>query len=189
MQKFSSWTQQLNEDHTLEQLRLPYKKNALEPSISEETINLHYGKLYKGYVDRFNENKGNPTFNEAGAFLHRVLFEQYKSPAQDNNPKGSSEVLIDSKCGSFNSFKDEFTEQAMKIQGSGWIYLSTDGEINIIHNHEIKHDIALLVDWWEHAFILDYGSDKKKYLENQWKIIDWDCINTRIGNLENTLKD
>ncbi len=52
----------------------------------------------------------------------------------------------------------------MKIQGSGWAYLAYDGKIKTIKNHEVRDDILLLVDWWEHAFILDYGSDKKKYL-------------------------
>ena len=68
----------------------------------------------------------------------------------------------------------------MKIQGSGWIYLSNYGQIKTIKNHQIKQDIVLLIDWWEHAWALDYQHDKKKYLENQWKIINWEVINQRI---------
>ena len=68
----------------------------------------------------------------------------------------------------------------MKIQGSGWIYLSKSGKIKTIVNHEIRKDIFLLVDWWEHAWALDYQSDKAKYLENIWKIINWDVINSRL---------
>ena len=78
-------------------------------------------------------------------------------------------------------FQDKFQETAMKIQGSGWVYLSTKGEINTIVNHEVRDDILLLVDWWEHAWILDYGSDKKEYLKQLWKIIDWNKISTRWG--------
>ena len=80
-----------------------------------------------------------------------------------------------------DSFKDEFAIEAMKIQGSGWAYLAYDGKIKTIKNHEVRDDILLLVDWWEHAFILDYGSDKKKYLSELWKIINWNVINTRWG--------
>ena len=76
---------------------------------------------------------------------------------------------------------DKFQEEALKIQGSGWIYLACDGSIKTIVNHEVRDDILLLVDWWEHAWILDYGSDKKKYLKEQWKIINWNVINTRWG--------
>jgi Fe-Mn family superoxide dismutase len=68
----------------------------------------------------------------------------------------------------------------MTIQGSGWIYMSRSGEIKIIKNHQIKKDIALLIDWWEHAWALDYQSDKKSYLENIWRIINWDIVNTRL---------
>jgi Fe-Mn family superoxide dismutase len=70
----------------------------------------------------------------------------------------------------------------MTIQGSGWIYLAYDGELKIIPNHQVRDDILLLIDWWEHSFLLDYGSDKKKYLENTWKIINWNVINTRWGH-------
>ena len=69
----------------------------------------------------------------------------------------------------------------MKVQGSGWVYLARDGKIKTIKNHEIKMDIVLLIDWWEHAWALDYQADKKKYLARQWKIINWDVISARAG--------
>jgi Fe-Mn family superoxide dismutase len=81
---------------------------------------------------------------------------------------------------SFENFKDKFKEVAMGIQGSGWVYLSKKGEIKTIVNHEIKNDIALLVDWWEHAWVLDYEHDKGKYLDNIWRIINWEVINARL---------
>jgi Fe-Mn family superoxide dismutase len=85
--------------------------------------------------------------------------------------------LIESKFDNFNKFKEEFAKVAMSIQGSGWVYLAKSGEIKTIKNHEIKKDIVLLIDWWEHAWALDYQHDKKKYLDNQWKIINWEHIN------------
>jgi superoxide dismutase len=60
------------------------------------------------------------------------------------------------------------------------VYLSTAGEIKTIPNHQVRTDIALLIDWWEHAWALDYQSDKERYLDNIWKIINWDVINERL---------
>jgi superoxide dismutase, Fe-Mn family len=164
----------------LELNKLPYGRSALEPVMSKKTIDYHYGKLAQGYVDRFNKGEGDPTFNEAGAFLHNILFSQFQHPRPSNQPRGASLTLINKKYGSFKDFKEKFQTEAMKIQGSGWIYLSRTGEIKTIKNHQIKNDIALLIDWWEHAWALDYGADKKRYLERIWQLINWDRVNIRI---------
>jgi Fe-Mn family superoxide dismutase len=163
----------------LEMLDLPYDANELDPSVSENTINYHYGKLAKTYAERYNKGEGDSTFNEAGVFLHNILFQQYRAPTSSNKPVGKVLEFIEEHYKSFDSFKEEFAKVAMGIQGSGWVYLAKDGKIKTIKNHEIKKDIVLLIDWWEHAFSLDYQHDKKKYLENQWKIINWDHINVR----------
>ncbi len=156
---------------------LPYDLNDLAPSISKETLNYHYENLAKTYAKRYNAGEGDANFNEAGVYLHNILFQQYREPAANNSPTGDISKFIDEKFGSFNNFKKEFTKTAMSIQGSGWVYLSKTGEIKTIKNHEIKKDIVLLIDWWEHAWALDYQHDKQKYLDNQWKIINWDHIN------------
>lgn len=160
--------------------KLPYEKNELDPAISEATLNYHYEKLAKAYAERYNAGEGDLDFNEAGVFLHNILFQQYQSPSNKNKPTGKSLEFIESKFDNFERFKEEFTKAAMSVQGSGWVYLSKSGEIKTIKNHEIKKDILLLIDWWEHAWALDYQSDKKKYLENQWKIINWDIINIKL---------
>lgn len=162
---------------TLEIESLPYKAGDLNPALSEKTIDYHYGKLAKTYATRFNDKEGDDAFNKAGVFLHNILFQQYRSPSTSNNPTGKISDFIEKHFKTFDSFKEEFTKVAMGIQGSGWVYLARDGKIKTIVNHEIKKDIVLLVDWWEHAWALDYQHDKKKYLENQWKIINWDHIN------------
>ena len=156
---------------------LPYDKEDLSPAISKETIEYHYENLAKTYAKRFNAGEGDPVFNEAGVFLHNILFQQYQSPNAKNKPEGSIEEFINKHFKSFDKFKTEFEKVAMSIQGSGWVYLSKDGKIKTITNHAVKKDIVVLVDWWEHAWALDYQSDKKKYLENQWKIINWSHIN------------
>lgn len=166
---------------TLTQAKLPYARDDLDPCISEDTISYHYGKLYKAYVERFNNGEGDADFNEAGAFLHDLLFTQYQAPSDNNVPDGSAGEFINKHFKSFDSFKEKFLKEAMSIQGSGWIYLARDGKIKTITNHEIKMDIVLLIDWWEHAWALDYQADKKKYLANQWKIINWNVISARAG--------
>ena len=164
----------------LVQTPLPYDRGALGKSLSKQTIDYHYGSLYKGYVDRYNKGEGDPDFNEAGAFLHDIYFTQFRPPKGSNLPVGKSLTLIEEHFGSWDKFKETFAQEAMKIQGSGWIYLSYKGEIRTITNHAIRKDIALLIDWWEHAWALDYKADKKAYLDNQWKIINWDIINQRV---------
>jgi Fe-Mn family superoxide dismutase len=89
-------------------------------------------------------------------------------------------TIINRNHKDFSDFKEKFREAALKIQGSGWIYLSKSGHIKIIHNHAKRTDIALLVDWWEHAYQKDYGTNKKKYIDSIWRIMDWDAINRRL---------
>lgn len=183
MYNFIKWS--LNENKhspkTLVQTPLPYKRNALETVKSEETLDYHYGELYKGYVSRYNKGEGDPDFNEAGAFLHDIYFTQFEIPKSSNDPFGLSLEFINTHFKSFDAMKKEFETTAMKIQGSGWIYLARNGEIKTIRNHEIRQDIVLLIDWWEHAWALDYQSDKKRYLHNIWRIINWNIINAKVG--------
>ena len=101
-------------------------------------------------------------------------------PKNSNKPTGASLSLINRKYKSFDKFKEEIKKEAMKIQGSGWIYMSRTGDIKTIKNHQIKNDIALLIDWWEHAWAKDYASNKARYLDNIWRCINWDRVNIRI---------
>ena len=170
----------------LETLPLPYKKRDLEPVMSAKTLDYHYEHLAKNYAINYNSGKGNPRFNKAGNFLHNVFFAQFKKltfynkETHKNPPHGPSAEFINKHFENFEMFKDAIKTQAMKIEGSGWIYLSTDGSIKVIHNHAIHHDILLLIDWWEHAWALDYQSYKAGYLDNIWHIIDWEVINKQF---------
>ena len=170
----------LEDKKELKLKKLPYSMGALAPVMSRHTVEVHYGKLAKGYVEKYNDGEGNATFNEAGAFLHNLFFQQLRSPKNGNSPHGVSLAMINQHFGSFKDFKDEFEEHVSKLQGSMWLYLSKSGQIKTIRDHAKKPDIALLVDFWEHAYMNDYGSDKKKYLKNFWKIVNWSEINKRL---------
>lgn len=165
----------------IEIIPLNFTDREVKPVLSKDTLDLHYGKLAHGYAERYNNKEGDRDFNYAGVFLHNLLFTQFREVRNNNKPNGPMYGFINKHHGSYDQFKDKFAEIAMPMQGSGWVYLAYDGSIKTIKNHEVKNDILLLVDWWEHAWILDYGSDKKKYLANQWKIINWNVINTRWG--------
>jgi Fe-Mn family superoxide dismutase len=164
----------------LETTPLPYTERDLDPVMSKETIEYHYEHLAKGYAKRYNAGEGNANFNRAGSFLHNKFFPQLKAPKGANRPKGAVLELIESKFKTYEDFKNAFKEMAMAVQGSGWVYLSTSGTIKTIPNHQVRTDICVLVDWWEHAWALDYQSDKERYLDNIWKIIDWTVCNERL---------
>jgi Fe-Mn family superoxide dismutase len=165
----------------IEIIPLNFTENEVKPVLSQKTLDLHYGKLAHGYAERYNNNEGDKDFNYAGAFLHNTLFPQFREVRNNNKPNGPMMGFINKHYGNYDDMKSKFEEIAMTIEGSGWVYLATDGSIKTIKNHEVRDDILLLVDWWEHAWILDYGADKKKYLKEQWKIINWNVINTRWG--------
>ena len=165
----------------LKQFPLSYDRGDLAPVLSKDTIDYHYGKLYKTYVDRYNAGEGDADFNEAGAYLHSIYFSQFKAPTNNNKPTDLIAEFIDKHFDSLEEFKQEVEKTAMGIQGSGWVYLARNGKIKTITNHAIKKDILLLIDWWEHAWTLDYQADKSKYLNNIWRIIDWDAVNSSLA--------
>lgn len=160
-------------------IKLPVPMNQVADVSSKETMELHYGTLYGNYVKKALAGEGE--FQVAGAKLHTVFFEQFQEAITPNNPTGAARLLIDDKFGGYKEFKAAFSEAAMGIHGSGWCYLTTSGKIKTIPNHKVVPDIAILIDMWEHSYIIDYGSDKEKYLSKIWSIINWDIINARLN--------
>jgi len=159
--------------------KLKFSRSSLSPVLTELALNRHLDLANK-YAERYNDGEGDPVFNEAGVFLHNLFFEQLKSPQSNNRPAGPIASLINRKYNSFGDFKEKFAEVAMTVQGSGWVYLARNGDIKVIKNHAKRTDILLLVDWWEHAWVTDYGTNKKKYLDNIWRIINWGAVNSRL---------
>jgi Fe-Mn family superoxide dismutase len=165
----------------IEIVKLNHSESSLAPVMSTSTVKYHYGTLAHGYADRYNKHEGDSNFNYAGAWLHNVYFTQFRTPRNNNEPNGPIGGLIKSKFKSWDNFREEFKATALRLQGSGWVYLARNGEIKTIPNHQVRNDILILVDMWEHAYNMDYGADKKKYLDNIWRIFDWNAINTRWG--------
>ena len=159
----------------LETTPLPYGEKDLDPVMSQASIDYHYEHLARGYAKRYNAGEGNADFNRAGNFLHNKFFPQLRAPKGANKPRGAVLALIEEKFKTYEDFK-----AAIKEQGSGWVYLSTGGDIKTIKNHAVRTDICVLIDWWEHVWALDYQWDKEKYLDNIWKIINWDVCNERL---------
>jgi len=165
----------------LVQEKLRYTKTDLMPVMSKNTLNYHYDGLASKYVERYNKGESDIAFNFGGAVLHNLYFGQFCKESESEFT-GTAKAKIEGKYGSLSKMQSALEEQAMKIQGSGWIYLDDKCEIKVIHNHEYNPDmkIVLLIDWWEHAWALDYQANKKKYLENIYKIIDWAVISQRF---------
>jgi Fe-Mn family superoxide dismutase len=167
----------------IKQDKLTFGKDELAPVMSKDTLDYHYTGLAAKYVERYNKGEGDAKFNFGGGTLHNFFFGNLIPPQAGNKPTGLSKSIIEDKYESFDKFKESVEKEAMSIQGSGWIYMDNVGKLHIIPNHEYKKDmkIALIIDWWEHAWALDYRQDKAKYLDNIWRIINWNVVNDRLA--------
>lgn len=187
--------------------QLPYATNALEPVISKETIEYHYGKHLQTYIDNLNrlvkdtEFEGKPIeeivrhapdgalFNNAGQVLNHVLyFTQFTPTPKRNKPEGDLAEAIRREYGSFENFQTEFNTASIGLFGSGWVWLAmdADGNLHIVKeanggNPQRKLMKPLLgFDVWEHAYYLDYQNRRGDHLKELWKIIDWEEIERRM---------
>lgn len=173
----------LNEDKSqkrIELVKIPYGMTGLQPVMSKATMDLHYGRLYKGYVTRFNDRSGDTVFNEAGAYLHELFFAQFKAPSGSNRPSGRILDLILEHWDNVVEFKKALRVDSQRFTGSGWIYLAKNGKLRTIQLHQKRNDIVLLIDLWEHAYQLQYGGNKEKYVDSLWRIYNWPLITARM---------
>ena len=191
----------------IEMPTLPYATNALEPVISEQTINFHYGKHLQNYVntltslvkdtewaDKSVEDivKGapeGPLFNNAGQVLNHVLyFSQFRSPRQNNLPEGRLLEAINTSFGSFENFKAQFTQAATTLFGSGWAWLAQqeDGKLVITKEanggNPVRQGLKPIygLDVWEHAYYLDFQNRRADHIAASWDIADWDVVAGRL---------
>lgn len=161
----------------LEYKKPKYSVDQLSPSLSESNVDVHLNSLTKNYFKKFQETGS--MFAYAGGFLHNIWWANLQKTKTNNLPFDASLDFINKHFDNFVAFKEKILEEVLKIQGSGWVYLAKDGSIKTIKNHQVKKDIILLIDVWEHA-MTDYDFDRKKYIANIWKIINWTEINKRL---------
>ena len=185
---------------------LPYQANALEPVISAETIGFHYGKHEQAYIDTLNSliegteyqdltleeiilKSEGKLFNQASqAWNHIFYFFQF-APGGSKEPTGDLLNKINEQFGSVEDFKAKFVETGAGIFGSGWVWLSSDANGNLVitaaknaENPMTEGLKPLLVfDVWEHAYYLDYQNRRADYLKKLWDIVDWSVIEERYS--------
>lgn len=184
---------------------LPYEKGALEPHISEKTVEFHYGKHHQGYVDKVNKliegtefenasleeivNKADGgIFNNGAQVWNHTFYWNCLNPDGGGKPNGKLLELINRDFGSFNEFKEKFTNAATTLFGSGWAWLSVekDGKLVIEQRNNADNPMRdglkpiLTCDMWEHAFYLDHQNRKPEYLEDFWSIVNWDACEERL---------
>lgn len=187
--------------------RLPYAEDALEPVISKQTINFHYGKHLQNYVNTTNslvegtalEGKSveeivksapeGPVYNNAGQTLnHSLYFLQFMPQADNNEPKGRVADAINAAFGSFGEFKERFTKAAATLFGSGWAWLSQDRDGRLVITQEANGNNPLRdglnpllgIDVWEHAYYLDFQNRRADHLAAIWSIINWEVVEDRM---------
>jgi Fe-Mn family superoxide dismutase len=189
--------------HTLPEL--PYALDALQPHISKETLEYHYGKHHKTYVEKLNglvegtefaraslediiRKASGGIFNNGAQVWNHTFYWHCMSPDGGGQPSGELARTIDKTFGSFDAFKKEFTEKATSLFGSGWAWLvKRDGELAIVQASNADNPLrngatpVLTCDVWEHAYYVDYRNARPKYLEAFWNVVNWDFVAEKLG--------
>ena len=185
---------------------LPYPKNALAPHISEETLNYHYGKHHKAYVDNLNKlvpgtdfenaslekiimSASGAIFNNSAQVWNHTFYWNCLSPNGDGKPAGEIANALENAFGSFEEFQTQFTQAAIKLFGSGWTWLVKKGDgtlaIETGSNAEnpLKHGNKPLLtcDVWEHAYYVDYRNARPDYVKAYWNLVDWEFVATNLS--------
>ncbi len=186
---------------------LPYRYNALEPYIDEQTMRLHHDKLHRNYVEGLNKAEKEmlkaresgdyslirhwereAAFNGAGHYLHTIFW--YNMKPQGGGP-ATGEVAgeINKSFGSFDKFKEHFSAAAEKVEGPGWailVWSPRSGRMEILqaekHQNLSQQDIIplLVLDVWEHSYLLKYKEDRKAYIKAWWNVVNWQDVNERF---------
>ena len=186
---------------------LPYEKNALEPFISAETIDYHYGKHHQTYVTNLNnliagtefENlsledivrkSSGGIFNNAAQVWNHTFYWNGMKPNGGGKPTGALADAIDKAFGSFDTFKDEFSKCAVTTFGSGWAWLvkNADGSLALVSTSNAGCPLTagqkplLTIDVWEHAYYIVYRNARPKYVEDFFNVVNWDFVATNFAS-------
>ncbi|MBU0741366.1 superoxide dismutase [Fe] [bacterium] len=179
---------------------LPYARSALEPHISAETLEYHYGKHHAAYVANLNklvpgtefEDKSldeivktappGGIFNNAAQVWNHSFYWRCMSPDGGGAPGGALADAVNAAFGSFAKFKETFSTSAATNFGSGWTWLvkNADGGLEILNTSNAGSALTsgltplLVIDVWEHAYYVDTRNARPKYVENWWNLVNWD---------------
>ncbi len=187
-----------------ELMKLPFALDALEPQMSKETLEFHYGKHHQTYVTKLNgliegtdfENKSlveivksseGGVFNNAAQVYNHDFFWNGLTPNGSDIPADVESALTET-FGSVEKFKEDFTNAAINNFGSGWTWLVKDasGKLSIVSTSNagtpITQDLepVLTCDVWEHAYYIDTRNARPAYLENFWKLVNWDFVASNL---------
>ena len=180
---------------------LPYAGDALAPHISAETIEYHYGKHHKAYVDNLNrlipgtefekmslediiKKSSGGIFNNAAQLWNHTFYWNCLSPRGGAEPSGELARAIAKSFGSFAKFKEQFTGAAVTQFGSGWAWLvkNPDGSLAVEATSNAGNPLKegkkplLTCDVWEHAYYIDYRNARAKYVETFWNLVNWGFV-------------
>lgn len=181
--------------------QLPYALDALEPHISKETLEYHYGKHHQTYVTNLNKmiagtelesldldaiimQAEGGMFNNAAQIWNHSFYWNCLTPNGGGKPTGDLAAAIDAKFGSFEEFKQQFSILAVTTFGSGWAWLikNQQGEIELVNTSNAGipmtsgQQALLTCDVWEHAYYIDYRNARPKYVEAFWQLVNWDFV-------------
>lgn len=186
---------------------LPYAKDALAPHISAETLEYHYGKHHKTYVDKLNglipgtefegksleeiiKTSSGGVFNNAAQVWNHTFYWNCLSPNGGGAATGAVAEAINKAFGSFEKFKEEFTNSAINNFGSAWTWLvkKADGSVAIVNTSNAQTPLTdssvkaiLTVDVWEHAYYIDYRNSRPNYLDAFWALVNWEFVNANYA--------
>lgn len=181
---------------------LPYSKDALAPHISAETLEYHYGKHHKTYVDNLNnlvkgtefesmsledvvKKSTGGMFNNAAQIWNHTFYWHCLSPKGGGEPTGALADAIKRDFGSFQTFKEKFTDLSVKTFGSGWGWLvkTKDGKLELVSTSNAATPLTdatkkplLTCDVWEHAYYIDYRNSRPNYMTAFWNLVNWEFV-------------
>jgi Fe-Mn family superoxide dismutase len=185
--------------------KLPYALDALQPHLSKQTLEFHYGKHHQAYINNLNnlipgtkfenasleqiirEADGGIFNNGAQVWNHTFYFMSFSSDGV-SEPQGNLAHAIDSRFGSFAAFREQFSKAGVSLFGSGWAWLvkKEDQSLEIFQEsnagNPLRHGFIpiLTCDVWEHAYYLDYQNKRADYLQAYWNMLDWKVISARF---------
>lgn len=185
---------------------LPYSRDALEPHMSKETLDYHYGKHHKAYVDKANgalEGSGFEKadledvvkeasgflFNQAAQIWNHSFFWNCLSPNGGGEPGGNLGNEMEKAFGSVQDFKSKFSAAAGGVFGSGWAWLikNKEGDLEIVTTQNAGNPMTsnqtplLTCDMWEHAYYIDYRNSRPDFLDAYWNIVNWDFVDKNLS--------